>query len=99
MAAKGEPETIVQGELETSNQLINDLKEQVVQLIADNDNLDKRLESLADTQADDLKTVPHQAYKTVDRVMYAMAQLTKVDNSKPYSQNNPSLNASITTLL
>ena len=49
--------------------------------------------------ADDLKGVPHQSYRTVDRVMYAMAQLTKEDNSKPFSQNKPSLNASITTIL
>ena len=31
--------------------------------------------------------------------MYAMAKLTKLDNAEPYSQNNPSLNASITTIL
>ena len=49
--------------------------------------------------ADDLKDVPHQSYRTVARVMYAMAQLAKVDNSKPFSQNKPSLNASITTIL
>lgn len=49
--------------------------------------------------ANDLKGVPHQSYRTVDRVMYAMAKLTKLDNTEPYSQNNPSLNASITTLL
>ena len=49
--------------------------------------------------ADDLKDVPHQSYRTVDRVMYAMAKLTNLDNTEPYSQNNPSLNASITTLL
>lgn len=99
MAAKGEPKIIVQSKLETSNQLINDLKEQIVQLISDNDNLNKRLESLADTPADDLNKVPHQSYRTVDRVMYAMAQLANVDNSKPFSQNKPSLNASITTIL
>ena len=99
MAAKGVPKTIVQSELETSNQLINDLKEQIVQLIADNKNLNKRLETLADTPADDLKKVPHQSYRTVDRVMYAMAQLANMDNSKPFSQNKPSLNASITTIL
>ena len=28
-----------------------------------------------------------------------MAKLTKLDNAEPYSQNNPSLNASITTIL
>ena len=49
--------------------------------------------------ADDLKKVPHQSYRTVDRIMYAMAKLTKLDNTKPYSENNPSLNASITTIL
>ena len=49
--------------------------------------------------ADDLKDVPHQSYRTVDRVMYAMAKLSNLDNIEPYSQNNPSLNASITTIL
>jgi len=55
--------------------------------------------ALADEPADDLKAVPHQAYRTVDRVMYAMAKLSNLDNTEPYSQNNPSLNASITTIL
>lgn len=54
---------------------------------------------LTDKPADDLKDVPHQSYRTVARVMYAMAQLANVDNSKPFSQNKPSLNASITTIL
>lgn len=48
---------------------------------------------------DDLKDVPHQSFKALDKVMYAMAKLTKLDNSKPYSQNKPSLNAEITTIL
>ena len=54
---------------------------------------------LADKPTDDLKDVPHQSYRTVDRVMYAMAKLAKRDNTEPYSQNNPSLNAAITTIL
>ncbi|SJN35156.1 hypothetical protein [Psychrobacter sp. JB385] len=48
---------------------------------------------------DDLKDVPYQSFKALDKVMYAMAKLTKLDNSKPYSQNKPSLNAEITTIL
>lgn len=48
---------------------------------------------------DDSKDVPHQSYRTVDRIMYAMAKLSNLDNIEPYSQNNPSLNASITTIL
>tara|TARA_B100001179_G_scaffold72998_1_gene51133 strand:- start:579 stop:1793 length:1215 start_codon:yes stop_codon:yes gene_type:complete len=47
----------------------------------------------------DLKQVHHKSFKTVDRIMYAMAKLTKYDNSHPTSQNMPSLNAQITTLL
>lgn len=54
---------------------------------------------LAGKPADNLQDVPHQSYRTVDRVMYAMAKLANLDNTEPYSQNNPSLNASITTLL
>lgn len=59
-----------------------------------------QLEKTLQLQAIDcLKDVPHQSYRTVDRVMYAMAKLSKLDNTEPYSQNNPSLNASITTIL
>ncbi|WP_423813351.1 hypothetical protein [Psychrobacter sp. 219-2-C] len=59
-----------------------------------------QLEKTLQLQAiDDLKDVPHQSYRTVDRIMYAMAKLSKLDNTEPYSQNNPSLNASITTIL
>lgn len=59
-----------------------------------------RLEAiLKDKPADDLKDVPHQAYRTIDRVMYAMAKLTKLDNSNPYSQNARTLNERITTIL
>ena len=47
----------------------------------------------------DLKNLPHQSYRTVDKIMYAMAKLTKFDNSHPTSQNMPSLNAQITTVL
>lgn len=47
----------------------------------------------------DLKQVPHQSYRALDRVMYAMAKITGLDNSTPYSQNKPSLNAEITTIL
>lgn len=49
--------------------------------------------------SDDLKQVHHRSNKTVDRIMYAMAKLTKFDNSHPTSQNMPSLNAQITTIL
>lgn len=56
---------------------------------------DKKLE----TNPNDLNKVPHQAYRTVDRIMYAMAQISKLDNSSPYSQNRPSLNAEIQTVL
>ena len=55
--------------------------------------------ALAVSPTHDLEKVPHQSYRTVDRVMYAMAQLANVNNSKPFSQNKPSLNASITTIL
>lgn len=47
----------------------------------------------------DLKQVPHQSYRALDRVMYAIAKITGLDNSTPYSQNKPSLNAEITTIL
>lgn len=75
--------------IEKLRQKIADLKSQIVQAKTE----------LAYKPADDLNKVPHQSYRTVDRVMYAMAQLANVDNSKPFSQNKPSLNASITTIL
>lgn len=43
--------------------------------------------------------VHHKSFKTVDRIMYAMAELTKLDNSNPYSQNARTLNEKITTIL
>ena len=43
--------------------------------------------------------VHYKSLKTVDRIMYAMAELTGFDNSHPTSQNMPSLNAQITTVL
>lgn len=52
----------------------------------------------SDTPADIIK-VPHQSYRTIDRILYALVQLSGADNSEPYSQNNPSLNAKITTIL
>lgn len=48
---------------------------------------------------DDLREIPHQAYRTIDRILYALIQISRADNSEPYSQNNPSLNAKITTIL
>ena len=49
--------------------------------------------------ADDLKFIPYQSHRTIDRILYALAKLSKKDNSDPYSQNTPSLNAEITTIL
>ena len=63
-----------------------------------------QLDYIAPAQAnrrinDDLKEIPHQSYRTIDRILYALVQLSGADNSEPYSQNNPSLNAKITTIL
>lgn len=77
----------------------NELKEAQAKIADLENQLAQAKAELADKPADDLKDVPHQSYRTVARVMYAMAQLAKVDNSKPFSQNKPSLNASITTIL
>ncbi|MCG3808951.1 hypothetical protein I3252_05560 [Psychrobacter sp. Ps4] len=75
------------------------LKEKVKKLAAENEILKAKLNEQVNKPANDLKNVPHQAYKTLDKVMYAMAKITGLDNSKPYSQNTPSLNAAITTIL
>ncbi|MGE6390451.1 hypothetical protein ACQKDP_07655 [Psychrobacter pacificensis] len=91
----------------TGNRLINELKakaeldQQIAEKkIADLESqLAQAKAKLADKPADDLKDVPYQSYRTIDRVMYAMAKLSNLDNREPYSQNNPSLNASITTIL
>ena len=79
----------------TDNRLINQLKNKVEL----QEKQIKELKTQVNKPADDLKAVPHQSYKALDKVMYAMAKLTKLDNSKPYSQNIPSLNAAITTIL
>lgn len=59
----------------------------------------EELEGRLKKAEDDLKEVPHQAHRTVIRVMYAMAKMTRIDNSNPYSQNLHTLNGEITTLL
>lgn len=74
-------------------------QERITELEAELAELKKKLDRQINQSADDLSKVPHQAYRALDRVMYAMAQLSNLDNSKPYSQNKPSLNASITTIL
>lgn len=61
-----------------------------------------RIEELEDQlkkAQDDSEKLPHQAKRTVIRVMYAMAKLTGLDNSNPYSQNARTLNEKITTIL
>jgi len=88
-AENGPLNTELEKQLAKAKAKIADLESQLVQVKS----------GLANKPANDLKDVPHQSYRTVDRVMYAMAKLTKLDNIEPYSQNNPSLNASITTLL
>lgn len=77
----------------------NELKEAQAKIADLENQLAQAKAGLADKPTDDLKDVPHQSYRTVDRVMYAMAKLAKRDNTEPYSQNNPSLNAAITTIL
>lgn len=72
-----------------ANIKIEEIKSQLAQAKAE----------LANKPADDLKSVPYQSYRALDRVMYAMAKITGLDNSTPYSQNKPSLNAEITTIL
>lgn len=77
----------------------NELKEAKAKIADLENQLAHAKAQLADKPADELKGVPHQSYRAIDRVMYAMAKLVKRDNTEPYSQNNPSLNAAITTIL
>lgn len=65
------------------------------------ESLENKIRILSSQQPseDDLKAVPHQSYRTVDRIMYALAKLTKIDNSSPYSQNTNTLNEAILTTL
>ena len=95
----------------TRNDLLFDLEQ--LESITGNDEtaklhtriaeLENELATLkANTQSDapaDMVKVPHQSYRTIDRILYALIQLSGADNSEPYSQNNPSLNAKITTIL
>ena len=91
--------TVTQTQPPNNEQLIKELAAAKAEIADLKNQLEQAKAKLADKPADDLKDVPHQSYRTVARVMYAMAQLAKVDNSKPFSQNKPSLNASITTIL
>lgn len=45
------------------------------------------------------QSIPHQSYRAIDRILYALVKLSEKDNTKPYSQNRPSLNAEISTIL
>lgn len=95
----------------TRNDLLFDLEQ--LESITGNDEtaklhtriaeLENELATLrTNTQSDataDMVKVPHQSYRTIDRILYAIIQLSGADNSEPYSQNNPSLNAKITTIL
>lgn len=75
------------------------LEQQLADAKAEILELERQLKEKTVLVNNDLKHVHHKSFKTVDRIMYAMAKLTKYDNSHPTSQNMPSLNAQITTLL
>lgn len=83
----------------SDKEIISEYEEKIAELESELAQVKAQLREQTDKPADDLKDVPHQSYRTVDRVMYAMAKLAKRDNTEPYSQNNPSLNAAITTIL
>ncbi|MGP4789589.1 hypothetical protein ACTXGJ_10740 [Psychrobacter sp. 1Y11] len=72
-----------QTEVKTDNEVIEKLRQEIADLKAENNKLRGHQ---AVKSADDIKDVPHQSYRTLDRVMYAMAKITGLDNSKPYSQ-------------
>ncbi len=103
-------DSAINDKIEQREREVQVLKEQNAQLTANYDNLQVRIadlesqlnlidQSQASPLEDYYRDVPHQAYKTIDRVMYAMTKLTQFDNSNPYSQNKPSLNSKIATIL
>ena len=73
--------------------MYSELKEKEKQIEELNNELNK-LKSVKSTD-----NIPHQTYRALDRVLFALVKLTNKDNSEPTSQNHPSLNAAITTLL
>ena len=78
---------------------VSELEKQLADAKAEITKLKNELKERPTARDDDLKDVPHQAKRTVIRVMYAMAKLTELDNSNPYSQNARTLNEKITTIL
>lgn len=78
---------------------VSELEKQLADAQAEIAKLNRQLKERPVAIDEDLKDVPHQSYRTVDRIMYAMAKLSELSNTEPYSQNNPSLNASIATIL
>ncbi|MFK3915643.1 hypothetical protein [Psychrobacter sp. NPDC078501] len=78
---------------------VAELEKQVAGAEAEIVKLKNELKERPTAIDEDLKDVPHQSYRTVDRIMYAMAKISELSNTGPYSQNNPSLNASIATIL
>lgn len=78
---------------------VSELEKQLADAKAEITKLNHQLKERPIAKNDDLKNVPHQSHRTIDRIMYAMAKLTNFDNSHPTSQNMPSLNAQITTIL
>ncbi len=90
----------------TRNDLLFDLEQLESIAPAGDTQTSQRKNALAHSATDttahtpaDMVKVPHQSYRTIDRILYALIQLSGADNSEPYSQNNPSLNAKITTIL
>lgn len=90
----------------TRNDLLFDLEQLESITPAGDTQTSQRKNALAHSATDttahtpaDMVKVPHQSYRTIDRILYALIQLSGADNSEPYSQNNPSLNAKITTIL
>lgn len=62
-------------------------------------SLENKLVEKVEAVNDDLEQVHHKSFKTVDRIMYAMAEIIDINNTKPYSKNKGSLNEAILSVL
>ena len=81
------------------DELVGNISDNEKRLTLEIEHLKQEIEQLKTKQSDDDKPVHHKTRASVRKVLYALAELSKIDNSSPYSQNKGSLNEAVTTIL
>lgn len=81
------------------DEIVGNASDNEKQLNLEIEHLKHEIEQLRSNQSDDNKPMHHKSKATVRKILYALAELSKKDNSSPYSQNKGSLNEAVTTIL